>query len=124
MLCFLDYSHTYNSTLEPTGKEIRRLPSPWPSIWRFITVETGPRRQAKDPKSLKTEKGKCGTGRGELVCGDRPGCPGREKTAAKEGQGRLGLRWKEDQEGRTEDGALPQLWWRPLLAGLQGVEGN
>ena len=26
------------------------------SVWRFIVVETGPRRQAKDPKSLKTRK--------------------------------------------------------------------
>ena len=56
-------------------------------VWRFIVVETGPRRQAKDPKSLKTRKREMWhVGRGELVWGGRPSGPGREK-AAKEGQG-------------------------------------
>ena len=86
-------------------------------------METGPRRQEKDPKAKKPEKGKCGTCRGELVWGDRPGGPSREKPA-KEGQGWRRLRWKKDQEGRTEESVVPQLWWRPLLAGLQVVEGN
>ena len=46
------------------------------------------------------------------------------KKQPRKGKGRAGLRWKKDQEGRTEESAVPQLWWRPLLAGLQGVEGN
>ena len=34
----------------------------------------------------------------------------------KKGKGGVGLRWEKDQEGRTEESAVPQLWWRPLLA--------
>ena len=56
MPSFLDSSRICRSTLEPTCKEIWRLPSPWPSVWRCIVVEMGPRLQAKDPKSSKTRK--------------------------------------------------------------------
>ena len=53
---FLDCSRSYRSMLGPTCKEIWRLLSPWPSVWRYIRVETGPRRQPKDPKSSKIRK--------------------------------------------------------------------
>ena len=68
-------------------------------------------------KVQKSEKGERGAGRGELVWGDRPGGPSREKTV-EEGQGWLGFRRKEGQKRRTEESPVPQLWWRPLLAGL------
>ena len=71
----------------------------------------GPRRPPKDPKSSKIRKGERGAGRGELVWGDRLGGPSREKIAAKEGQGRLGLRQKEGQAGRTKESTMPQLSW-------------
>ena len=79
----------------------------------------GAKTTTKGPKKVqKSVKGKCGAGRGELIWGDRPSGLGCEETAAKEGQGRLGLRWKEAKEGRTKESPVPQLWWRPLLAGL------
>ena len=123
MPSFLDCSHTCRSTSGPTCKEIWRLPSPWPNVWRFIVVETGPRHQAKDPKSLKTRKREMWRRPRGAHLGDCPGGLGCEK-AAEEGQGWRGLGWKEDQEGKTKESAMPQLWWRPLLARLQGVEGN
>ena len=123
--------HAFLSGLQPHLQEhvgahvqgIWRLPSLWPSVWRFIVVETGLRRRGKDPKSLKIRKREMWRRSRGARLGDRPVGPGREK-AAKEGQGRHGLGWKEDQEGRTKESAMPQLWWRPLLARLQGVEGN
>ena len=50
----------------------------------------------------KKEKGECGTSRGELVLGDRPSDPCRQKAAKEgQGQGQLGIGFKKDQEGRT-----------------------
>ena len=83
--------------------------SPWPSVWRYIGVETGPRRQPKDPKSSKIRKREMWRRSRGARLGDRPGGPSHEKTAAIEGQGCLGLRWKEGQEGRTKESAMPQL---------------
>ena len=45
-----------------------------------------------------------------------------KKLQQKKGQGRFGKWWKEDQEGRLQAGSMPQLWWQPFLAGLQGME--
>ena len=83
-------------------------------------VETGSRRLAKDPKSLKTRKREMWRRSRGARWRDRPGGPSHEETTAKEGQGRLGFRWKEAKEGRTKESPVPQLWLRPLLAGLQG----
>ena len=74
----------------------------------------GAKTTTKGPKKFKNQK------KGNVVQVEGS----REKIVAKEGQGRLGLRWKEGQEGRTKESAMPQLWWRPLLAGLEGVERN
>ena len=111
MLSFLDCIHTCKSTLGLTCKEISRLPSLWLSVWRFIVVEMGPRRWARDPKVQKSEKEECGAGQGKLVWGNRPSGLGREKIAAEEGQGRRGLKWEKGQEGRTKESSMPQLWW-------------
>ena len=70
----------------------------------------------KGPKMFKNQK------KGNVA--HRLGGLGREEIADKEGQGWCGLWWEEDQEGRTKESSVPQLWWRLLLAGLQGVEGN
>ena len=79
----------------------------------------------KGPKKFKKQKkGNVVQVEGSSSGGDRPGGPSREETAAKEGQGQLGLRQKEGQAGRTKESTMPQLWWRPLLVGLQGVERN
>ena len=55
-----------------------------------------------------------GTSKGVRL-GDCPNCPSSQKIAAKERQRSLGLRWKKDQEGRTEACAMPQLWQRSFL---------
>ena len=56
---YLDCSRTCRSTWGPMCKEIWRLPSPWPSIWRFTMVEMGPRRVERDPRNLKIRKRRC-----------------------------------------------------------------
>ena len=43
----------------PMCREIWRLPSQWPSIWRCTMVETGPRRVERDPRNLKIRKRGC-----------------------------------------------------------------
>ena len=55
----LDYSCTCRSTWGPMCREIWRLPSPWPSVWRFAVVETGPRQVETDPRNLKIRKRGC-----------------------------------------------------------------
>ena len=62
-------------------------------------------------KVKKSEKGCDSVGRREFIWGNCPSGPSRQETAAEEGQGWLGLRWKKDQEGRTKKGSMPQLWW-------------
>ena len=47
-----------------------------------------------------------------------------KKQQQKKGKGGSGFGWEKNQTGRTETGSMPQLWRRPLLVGLQGVEGN
>ena len=59
MLSYLDCSRTSRSTWEPMCREIWRLPSQWPSVWRFIVVETGPRQVKRDPRNSKTRKRGC-----------------------------------------------------------------
>ena len=56
--------------------------------------------------------------------GELSGCLAGKEATAEKGQGWFGLGWKEDQEGGMEMGTMSQLWWRPSLAGLQGMEGN
>ena len=84
----------------------------------------GAKMASKDPKSSKIREREMWRRSRRARLGDRPGGPGREKTTAKGGQGWLGLRWKEDQEGRAKVSAMPQLWRRPFLARLQGMEGD
>ena len=50
MLFCLDYSHTYRNMLGPMCRVTWRLPLPWPSVWRYTMVETGPGHVEKDPK--------------------------------------------------------------------------
>ena len=78
----------------------------------------GAKTTTKGPKKFKNQKkGNVAQVKGSSSGGDCPGGPSREKTA-EEGQGRLGFRRKEGQKRRTEESPVPQLWWRPLLAGL------
>ena len=76
---------------------------PWPSVWRFTVVETGPRQVEveRDPRDIKVKNRKRAMwhrSRGVRL-GDRPGGPSGEEIAAKKGQGRFGVWWKEDQKG-------------------------
>ena len=41
------------------GREIWRLPSQWPSVWRCTMAEMGPRRLERDPRNLKIRKRGC-----------------------------------------------------------------
>ena len=75
-------------------------------------VGDGAKTMGKGPKNFKNQKkGNVAQVEGSLSRGDRLGGLGREKIAAKEGQGRRGLKWKKDQEGRMKKFAMPQLWW-------------
>ena len=46
------------------------------------------------------------------------------KKQPKKGKGGTGSGGKKTKRGGRKESAMPQLWWRPLLARLQGVEGN
>ena len=98
----LDCSRTCKSTWGPMCREIWRLPSQWPNVWRCTVVETGPRRVERDPRNSKIRKRECR----RRSKGVRLGGPSRwsrllKNRSKRRARAEFGLWWKEDQEGRT-----------------------
>ena len=56
---YLDCSRTCRSTWGPMCREIWRPPLRWPSVWRLIVVEMGPRQLKRDPRNSKRRKRGC-----------------------------------------------------------------
>ena len=85
----------------------------------------GAKTTGKGPKKFKNQKkGNVAQVEGSSFGGTIQVVQVVKKPQPKKGKAGAGSGGKKTKRGGTEESAMPQLWWRPLLAGLQGVEGN